>query len=721
MRDRESYRPVSLTPVPAKVMERLVLGRLTHWMEANKVINGWQAGFQRGRGTEEQVLGMVQGIHDRWCQGEKTVLVTLDCSRAYDRVWKTRLMERMMDERVPAVMVKWFRQFLEGRQARVRVGDGRSKWRLMKEGLPQGAVTSPALFLLYANEWEGLQEEGVEYSAFADDLALWASGKRLDEVERRVQRALWKVERWAVRNRVMLNPGKSECCILSKRQPDRQQRANLVIGGAPIETKKAVKYLGVLVEGDFSFRQHAAAVMEKMRKRARVLRALAGRTWGCGWVQMRQVYRAIVESVVWYAAAAWLPWLSTTLLRQLEVVQREGLREVTGLTRTAPCEAVYLEAQIDPISVELRRRALMMHEKAARGKEGTRLVGLVEEGSSAVRGERSWRSLAVRQARELIPGERLRLAWERRKPWQQLDDRGVTLVMGGEGEAETRADEERAGTQGAAAREPQAGELLCYTDGSVEGGFGQAGAACVWRMVGREGVERCKVGRNRCSYTAEAVAMGLGLEVARREQPARVVVMTDSQALVGALASRGPSLNTVVEGLKEGLWELARDMQVKVQWVRGHAGLPGNEQADREANRARQQEGEMEEMPMWLEDARSRVRAAVRYEPELSERMRGVYGRGIRRDEGASRKEQVRMAQLRAGHCPGTQEYECRVGRRSEDRCQDCGEKVGKDHWLECSRGEKWRRIVELRGPQDMAEEGKVVRFLRQVYPEWVQ
>ena len=34
------------------------------WMERDKVINNWQAGFQRGRGTEEQVLRMVQDIQD---------------------------------------------------------------------------------------------------------------------------------------------------------------------------------------------------------------------------------------------------------------------------------------------------------------------------------------------------------------------------------------------------------------------------------------------------------------------------------------------------------------------------------------------------------------------------------------------------------------------------------------------------------------------------------
>ena len=56
------------------------------------MINKWQAGFQRGRGTEEQVQRVVQEIQDRWekRKSDKTIVVTLDYTKAYDRVWNER-------------------------------------------------------------------------------------------------------------------------------------------------------------------------------------------------------------------------------------------------------------------------------------------------------------------------------------------------------------------------------------------------------------------------------------------------------------------------------------------------------------------------------------------------------------------------------------------------------------------------------------------------------
>ena len=112
----------------------------------------------------------------------------------------------MMDEGMPGCMVRWCKSFLEDRLARVRLGQGLSKWRKMQEGLPQGAVSSPALFLIYANEWHDLQEEGVQYSGFADDIGVWSRGKGVEEVRESLTTALENVVVWVDRNKFTLNP-----------------------------------------------------------------------------------------------------------------------------------------------------------------------------------------------------------------------------------------------------------------------------------------------------------------------------------------------------------------------------------------------------------------------------------------------------------------------------------------------------------------------------------
>ena len=81
------------------------------------------------RSTEEQVIGLSQDIQDglEMKPYKRTVAIALDCTKAYDRVWKTRLLERMMDEKVPTKMLKWFKNFLEDRKGCVRFRSEKSK------------------------------------------------------------------------------------------------------------------------------------------------------------------------------------------------------------------------------------------------------------------------------------------------------------------------------------------------------------------------------------------------------------------------------------------------------------------------------------------------------------------------------------------------------------------------------------------------------------------
>ena len=80
-KERASYRIVSLTPVLAKIMERIVTNKLTTWLINKKKINNWQAGFQPLKSTEDQILRLAQSVQDGFERKplRKTVTVAIDC------------------------------------------------------------------------------------------------------------------------------------------------------------------------------------------------------------------------------------------------------------------------------------------------------------------------------------------------------------------------------------------------------------------------------------------------------------------------------------------------------------------------------------------------------------------------------------------------------------------------------------------------------------------
>ena len=79
---------------------------------------GWfsklQAGFRKGRGCEDQILRLAQAIDDgfQYKPAKRSVLVLLDFSKAYDTVWRERLLLSMLEKGVHVTYIHWLFSFL---------------------------------------------------------------------------------------------------------------------------------------------------------------------------------------------------------------------------------------------------------------------------------------------------------------------------------------------------------------------------------------------------------------------------------------------------------------------------------------------------------------------------------------------------------------------------------------------------------------------------------
>uniref|UniRef100_A0A1I8HE60 Reverse transcriptase domain-containing protein n=1 Tax=Macrostomum lignano TaxID=282301 RepID=A0A1I8HE60_9PLAT len=478
--------------------------------------DGIEAAFFRhlpdsGVAAKKQVARLVQEIQDHWEQRppRKTIAVTLDCSRAFDRVWRTRLLARLMDEGVPGRMVHWFASFLEGRQIAVRVGDTIGKWRPLKEGVPQGAVCSPVLFLLYINDWADSLVPDVNYAGFADDLGVWASGSNIQQIAERLQLAIDRIDAWATDLRIDLNPLKTECCIFSRDRRDRDRTLNLCIRGQQLPTRQELRYLGVWIDSGLLFKRQSDEVAAKLRRRCAVLRALSHREWGWDRATLRTVYKAVVESVVWHAAAAWMPWLSQTRLNDLDRAQKVALRLVSGLPSSTPSVAIYREADCVPISLEAKRRALVAVEKALRRPEAD-----------------PWRS-------SRLPG-----AWVRAPPWDTLSGSDRLRLYPQLVRPLRKSDSQHT-------RDPIIADTFrerlpstCYfTDGSASGGTANGGAA--WILFDQETGTIIRGGHSAAgrwcsSFETELRALRDAVVDVIQQDIGTAALLTDSQAAVRA-------------------------------------------------------------------------------------------------------------------------------------------------------------------------------------------
>ena len=148
-----SFRPISLTSWVVKLLERILADRLYYIAETNNLLSRLQASFRKGQSCEDHITRIDQVIEDGFQQRpmQRSVLTLLDFSKAYDTVWREKLLLHMLDTGIPSTFFQWIQSFFNDRMARVQLFNVFSSSQRFTQGLPQGSVLAPLLFMYYIN------------------------------------------------------------------------------------------------------------------------------------------------------------------------------------------------------------------------------------------------------------------------------------------------------------------------------------------------------------------------------------------------------------------------------------------------------------------------------------------------------------------------------------------------------------------------------------------
>ena len=493
-----SYRPIALTSQLGKTVERLITTRLSWWLEEHQKISPYQAGFRAGRSTTDQCLRLSQHVSDGFQNKppKRTLLTLFDYSRAFDTVRRTALLRKLLDKGVPHGFVRWVRAWLENRQARVRVDGALSRVRVFKQGLPQGAVLSPLLFISFLDDLLGVFEEDTLVSAYADDLALATCSQKKEEAKEKMQREVDKVVAWSRKSGLTLNTGKCETCLFTPSTAECKWTPDITIEDQPIQDTHNPKFLGITYDKMQTFNKHVQDTTTRMHSRMNLLNATGGADWGWSRGSLRQVYTATQRSIAEYASPAWAPWVSNSGMEDLEIAQRRAARRIAGTTMSTPAEAVLREAGLEEMKCRYRREAVCKYENWKHQEEGDVRREVVEREVRRRTKKQDWRenSRAVYEGiMRGMPEEPEDRRVGNPPPWRT----GVPgrIVVTNTCKTDAPEAQKRAAMEALESAGEQ--DLTLFTDGSARGGVEDGGAGVAayreggWRTAGRDRQECC--------------------------------------------------------------------------------------------------------------------------------------------------------------------------------------------------------------------------------------
>ncbi|KAF2351936.1 Reverse transcriptase domain [Trinorchestia longiramus] len=239
----DSYRPISLLSCVQKLMERLIVSRLTFFLEQKGVYRKTQGGYRRRLSAIDQVTNLEAAIRSTLVNKSIMLCRFVDFSSAVDTVWPMGVFYKLSRCGVWGTMWRWLRAYLKDRPFKVFMEDTYSSERIARSGVPQGAVLSPLLFNIMM--YDTPVEEGIYSCEYTDDLAFYTQHPNLRITTDTLQQQLTALHNWSKQWGLKINFNKTMCMLFTNK---RINPLPITVGGQQLEFTKQFKYLGVMLD-----------------------------------------------------------------------------------------------------------------------------------------------------------------------------------------------------------------------------------------------------------------------------------------------------------------------------------------------------------------------------------------------------------------------------------------------------------------------------------------
>jgi hypothetical protein len=317
-----NYRPISLTSLVSKIMERVIKFKLLdHLKRKNKTISDLQHGFKKGHSCETQLLGFESELTEILDKGGKLHAVFIDFEKAFDKVDHKLLLEKLWIFTENKSLTNWIGDFLNKRSQKVMVGKTLSEKAQVTSGVPQGTVLGPLLFNIFIDDIK--ENISSKLRLYADDCVVYRQIKNEVDVQL-LQEDLNNIAKWVKHNKMGLNIKKCKVIKFGSRIDDMEQKYK--IGENTLENVNTYKYLGIIFKKDLSWREHIEKISNKGIK---ALNFIMRQIYGTNKEIKEKAYLTLIRPIIEYASSVWDPHKKIEIMN-IEKVQRLAARRVLG-------------------------------------------------------------------------------------------------------------------------------------------------------------------------------------------------------------------------------------------------------------------------------------------------------------------------------------------------------------------------------------------------------
>ena len=336
-----NYRPISLTSIVGRTMEKLIKRRIVGHLEANQLIRNTQHGFRTGRSCLTNLLDFFSTVMDLYDKDKAVDGTYYDLRKAFDTIPHQRLIIQVEAHGIKGKIAAWIRAWLKNRKQRVVINGSQSEWAPVTSGVPQGSVLGPLLFIIYINDIDvGIKGK---ISKFADDTKLCHDVSKPEDKET-VQHDINKLVEWTKKWQMQFNPDKCTVIHFGCHNPNNEYQ----IEGKTLKSVTQQRDLGIIINKDLKWEKQ---VEKSCKKANRVLGYISRNFRYKSKDIVLQLYKTLARPHLEYGVQFWSPHLRKDIVK-MERIQRKATKMIPELRHKSYEDRL---SELNLITLEKRR------------------------------------------------------------------------------------------------------------------------------------------------------------------------------------------------------------------------------------------------------------------------------------------------------------------------------------------------------------------------------
>jgi Reverse transcriptase (RNA-dependent DNA polymerase) len=357
-----SYRPISILPVLARVVEKQVAAQLLTHCDRNQIIPPQQFGFRPKSSCELALLHALEGWMGAVDKGEMVGALLIDLSKAFDSISHQKLIIELSLIGCGLGALDWFASYLSNRLQRVSDLSQSTDWKLVSRGVPQGSCLSPLLFNIFVRNLPAACHANVVQ--FADDLTNSCSGSNIVDIGSDLAQSFQLTKSFCESLDLVINTDKTQFIVFKSVGRKIPEDFVIKIDDCSLKPATSVKLLGVTLDRHFTFGDHFDKITSKCRG---LLGVLNRATPYLSRDLLRLAYISLIRSHLEYCSAIFSTASNTQLLK-LDVIQKMAARVISGVPRNAHSAPLLANLKLEPLSDRRSNHAISLAKSFLSGE-----------------------------------------------------------------------------------------------------------------------------------------------------------------------------------------------------------------------------------------------------------------------------------------------------------------------------------------------------------------